>query len=64
MVIHCKLCVTLQTILVVRYEIFTAVRIQVLLGCDAMYSCGRIPTFQKSMLPHSSRVKSLCHNSE
>jgi len=27
---------------------------RVLLGCDAMYFCGRIPTFQISTLPTSS----------
>jgi hypothetical protein len=34
----------------VRAEVFTAVKIQILLGCDAMYCYGRIPMFQRSML--------------
>jgi len=31
-----------------------AVKIRVLLRCDAVQSCGRMPTFPRSILPPSS----------
>jgi len=34
---------------------------QVLLHCDAMYCCGRMPLFQRYMLPPSEMLVS-CHN--
>jgi hypothetical protein len=39
-----------------RFLVFTSMKIQVHspLGYDAVYCCGRIPTFQRTMLPPSS----------
>jgi len=37
-----------------RFEVFVAVKIRVLLYCDTVQCCGRIPPFQRSMLPPSS----------
>jgi hypothetical protein len=43
-----------RTNLVERFEVFTVMKIQGLLGRDAVWCCGRIPTFRRSMLPPSS----------
>jgi hypothetical protein len=36
------------------FRLFIHTLIRGLLGCDAVYCCGRIPTFQRSMLPLST----------
>jgi len=40
----------------VTFQTFTAAMFQSrdFLGCDAVWCCGRIPTFRRSMLPPSS----------
>jgi len=42
-----------------RFEVFTAVKIRGLLGCDGMQCCSRIPTFRGSMLPPPSGWRDL-----
>jgi len=36
-----------------NFEAFTTVMFRVLLGCDAVQCSGRLPTFQRSLLPTS-----------
>jgi hypothetical protein len=44
----------MQKATVSRFEVFTAVKIQVevVKCCDAVWCCGRIPTFQRSVLSY------------
>jgi len=45
-----------------KFEFFTAVKIQVLLGYDSVQCSGRIPTFQRSMLLSSSPYHNTTHH--
>jgi hypothetical protein len=45
---------------VVGYQRFRGPCCLHLLGCDVMWCCGRIPTFQRSMLPPSSVFVTSC----
>jgi len=40
----------------VAFEAFTAVKIRVLLVCNAVWCCGRIPKFQMHILPPPSET--------
>jgi hypothetical protein len=46
----------------VGFEVLAAVKVDfVLLGCDAVWTCGQIPTFRRNMLCPSSAPRTSPH---
>jgi len=43
-------CLINININIARFDVFTTVKIPILLGCDAVWCCGRLPTFRRIML--------------